>query len=262
MSKGGQFCNLALCSICIQQYLIVIIKNLTRSILLVQPFLSCTKFYVWRKIEENTNHEDSCFSIASKFFVKIEIKSCLLFFDHTYLSVDIQQTTLSTFAVSSRRSKMRGSPQENLETSLIMVDKREIKIKKDRYTAGVEHRGMVDLGELVAGRNGRSANPFVNGADRIEKKISELRRRVHARKNKKMTAADRGRLLYSIQLLFRLDGINFKERFKERFSRKTNWSRHPRKELNIFFSPRGNKELRRYMLRDILLSAIFYSKEG
>lgn len=86
----------------------------------------------------------------------------------------------------------------------------------------------------------------MNGADRIEKEISELRRRVHARKNKKMTVADRGRLLYSIQLLFRLDGINFKKRFKERFSRKTNWSRHPCNGLNTFFLPLENKESQCY----------------
>lgn len=156
---------------------------------------------------------------------------------------------------------MRGSPQENFETSLIIADKREVKMEKDRYPREVEYRGIEDLGEQ---RNGRSANPFVNGADRIEKKISELRRRVHARRSKKMTAADRERrrLLYFIQLLFRLDRINFKKRFEERFSRRTNWSRHPCKELNTFFSLWEIKKKSQVCVRDILLSAIFYLKEG
>lgn len=166
-------------------------------------------------------------SVASNLFVRYSFscklrlnRACPILHRSYFIYLWISSNDIKS-SLSRRSSKMRGSPWENFETSLIMADKSEIKMKKDRYSV---RQNIVEqkIWASVQPGNGRSANPFVNRADRIEKEISELRRRVHARKNKKMTAADRGRLLYSIQLLFRLDGINFKKRFKERFSRKTN----------------------------------------
>lgn len=87
---------------------------------------------------------------------------------------------------------------------------------KDRHREVERHYRIEDFGERVVKKRKRSANAFLSRVDRTEKEISGLRRRVHARENKKMTASDRGRLLYSIQLLFRLDRINFKKRFKKK----------------------------------------------
>lgn len=101
------------------------------------------------------------------------------------------------------------------QNALIITDKRDIKMVKDRHRE-VERYRIKDFGERVVKKRKRSANAFLSRVDRTEKEISGLRRRVHARGNKKMTASDRGRLLYSIQLLFRLDRINFKKRFKKK----------------------------------------------